>query len=135
MTIRFLWCLLGVLCLALAGCGGGSGNSSSASSGVSGVAQLTTRGGPALPGGTSGTTRPLPNAVITVQPQGGGAEITRALTGPNGEFRIALKPGTYKVVPLVSATAVSGTTAQSQDVTVSAGGDTTITVQYTLNLP
>lgn len=128
-----LLCLCAVIGAALAGCGGGA--SGNGSSGISGIAQLTTNGGPVFVGQTAAP-RPLSNAVITVQPQGGGPEITRALTGPSGEFRIALLPGTYRVVPFISAADQrNGTSAQSQDVTVTAGVFTNIIVQYTLNLP
>lgn len=131
-------CLLSMLLLVLAGCGGGGGSSIAGSglSGISGRAQITISGGAALPGQPTSTTRPLANAVITVQPQSGGAEITRAQTNSNGEFRIALPPGNYRVVPLVSTSDQQiGTTAQSQDVTVHPGSDTTIIVHYTLNAP
>jgi hypothetical protein len=140
MFTRFVsLCLLSALLVALAGCGGSGGSGGVAgntSTGISGTAQITISGGAVIAGEPTSTTHPLANAVITVQPQGGGTEITRALTGPNGEFSIALLPGTYRVVPLVSAADQrTGTTAQSQDVTVSAGGYTTIIVQYTLNAP
>ena len=139
MHTRFLWlCLIGALCSILAGCGGGGSSnfSGSGSSGISGTAQITTQGGPIFAGQPAPTPRPLANAVITVQPQGGGTEITRTLSGADGAFKIALPPGTYRVVPLVSAAdQQSGMTAQSQDVTVSVGAYTTITVQYTLNVP
>jgi hypothetical protein len=44
--------------------------------------------------------RPLPGAIITVWPARGGEEIAHQHADQNGRFEIALKPGTYLVVPL-----------------------------------
>jgi hypothetical protein len=45
-------------------------------------------------------TRPVPGAVISVQPSGGGAEITRATADAMGMYQISLPPGAYRLVPL-----------------------------------
>jgi hypothetical protein len=45
-------------------------------------------------------TRPLPDAIISVQPAGGGPELTRQQADAMGNFAIALAPGSYRIVPL-----------------------------------
>jgi hypothetical protein len=45
-------------------------------------------------------TQPLPGAIITVQPAGGGPELARQQADAMGGFQIALDPGTYLIVPL-----------------------------------
>jgi hypothetical protein len=44
--------------------------------------------------------RPVPGAIVSVQPAGGGAEITRQTADAVGMFQIALPPGSYRLVPL-----------------------------------
>ena len=43
--------------------------------------------------------QPLPDAIITVQPAGGGAEITRQVSDSEGRFEIDIPPGMYLLVP------------------------------------
>jgi hypothetical protein len=45
-------------------------------------------------------TRPVPGAIVSVQPAGGGAEIMRQTADAAGMFQIALPPGSYRLVPL-----------------------------------
>jgi hypothetical protein len=45
-------------------------------------------------------TRPLPGAIVSVQPAGGGPEITRQTADAMGDFQIELAPGAYRLVPL-----------------------------------
>ena len=68
-------------------------------SGIRGVAMA----GPVRPVDRFGdppNERPLAGAVITIQPDGGGKEITRKRADEKGRFEIALAPGTYLLVPL-----------------------------------
>jgi len=44
--------------------------------------------------------RPLPDAIISIQPAGGGPELTRQQADAMGNFEIALAPGSYRIVPL-----------------------------------
>jgi hypothetical protein len=66
--------------------------------GVEGVAMV----GPVFPVVRPGDpdSRPLPLALITVRPAGGGREIARVRADGAGRFRLLLKPGTYLIVPL-----------------------------------
>jgi hypothetical protein len=75
-------------------------------------------------------TRPLPYAIITVQPAGGGAEIARQQADANGRFQIALAPGTYLVVPLPPQPGAVLPRGQSQTVTVPSGRFLDLVIQY-----
>ena|SRR2546422_268558 len=44
--------------------------------------------------------RPLPHAIVMVQPVGGGAEIVRQLADAKGRFQIALASGSYQIIAL-----------------------------------
>jgi hypothetical protein len=44
--------------------------------------------------------RPLPNAILVVEPAGGGGQITRHNADADGRFQIGLTPGTYQIVAL-----------------------------------
>jgi hypothetical protein len=67
-------------------------------SGIEGTAVA----GPIMPVERVGETNtaPLGGAVITIQPAGGGAEITRSVADSKGNFRATIRPGTYLLVPL-----------------------------------
>jgi hypothetical protein len=97
-------------------------------SGIDGVALV----GPIAPVERPGepNARPLPNAVITVQPDGGGAEIVRQRTDPQGHFRIVLPPGRYRVVPLPPQPNQTLPRGEIQTVTVTANQFANITVHY-----
>jgi hypothetical protein len=58
--------------------------------------------GPILPVQRPGdpNARPVPGAIISVQPAGGGPEIMRQTADAMGNFQIALPPGAYRIVPL-----------------------------------
>jgi hypothetical protein len=58
--------------------------------------------GPIVPVSRPGepNTRPLPDAIITIQPAGGGPELFRQQADAQGNFQIALDPGSYEIVPL-----------------------------------
>jgi hypothetical protein len=105
------------------GTGGGGGNS-----GIQGVAVE----GPISPVERPGVpnTRPLPGAIITVQPAGGGPEIARQQADANGQFRIPLGPGTYLIVPLPPQPGAFLPRGIPQTVTVPAGVFVNLTVQY-----
>src|SRR5207247_8521589 len=76
------------------------------------------------------STPPLHDAlpIFTVQPAGGGPEITRAIADQDGRFQIPIAPGTYLIVPLPpdpNAVLPRGT---PQTVVVKPGGFTDVTV-------
>jgi hypothetical protein len=107
---------------------GGGGGGIAGPSAIRGVAMA----GPIFPIERPGipNTRPLPGAIITIQPAGGGPEITRATADQDGRFQIPIAPGTYLIVPLPpdpNAVLPRGT---PQTVVVNAGGFTDVTVQY-----
>jgi hypothetical protein len=97
-------------------------------SGVRGVATA----GPISPVERPGVpnTRPLSNALITVQPAGGGQEIARTRTGRDGRFEIALSPGTYLLVPLPPEPAARLPRAEPRTVRVQEGKFTEVVVEY-----
>jgi hypothetical protein len=103
--------------------GGGGG-----ASGIRGVAMA----GPIFPVERPGVpnTRPLANAIITVQPDGGGAEIARQRTDANGRFEIPLPPGVYRIVPLPPDPTASLPRGEPQTVTVRDGAFTDVVVNY-----
>jgi hypothetical protein len=107
--------------IVLAGGGGGA-------SGIQGVAVE----GPISPVERPGVpnTRPLPGAIITVQPAGGGAEIARQQADANGAFQIPLAPGSYLIVPLPPQPGAFFPRGTPQAVTVPAGMFVNVTVQY-----
>jgi hypothetical protein len=67
-------------------------------SGIRGVATV----GPILPVQPGGVPnrRPLPGAIITIQPASGGPEIARTRADGRGRFQLLLRPGSYLLVPL-----------------------------------
>jgi hypothetical protein len=97
-------------------------------SGIRGVAMA----GPIFPVERPGVpnTRPLANAIITIQPDGGGAEIARQTTDANGRFEIPLAPGVYRIVPLPPDPTAALPRGEPQSVTVRAGAFTEVTVNY-----
>jgi Prealbumin-like fold domain len=109
--------------IVLGGGGGGGGTS-----GIQGIAVE----GPISPVERPGVpnTRPLAGAIITVQPAGGGQEIARQATDANGQFQIALNPGTYLIVPLPPQPGAFLPRGTPQTVTVPAGAFVNVTVQY-----
>jgi hypothetical protein len=97
-------------------------------SGIQGVAMA----GPLSPVERPGVpnSAPLPFAIITVQPAGGGPEITRQQADGNGRFQIALSPGTYLIVPLPPQPGAVFPRGQSQTVTVPPGQYVELVIQY-----
>src|SRR5947209_2830493 len=68
-------------------------------SGIEGVAMASPiQAGPERPGEVNA--RPLPGALLTVQPAGGGKELVRQRADAQGRFRIELAPGKYLLIPL-----------------------------------
>jgi hypothetical protein len=108
--------------------GGGGGPTPHAAAGIQGVAMA----GPIAPVVRPGqpNTRPLPGAIITMQPAGGGAEIARATADGNGQFRIPLAPGSYLMVPLPPQPGAFLPRGTPQTVTVPPGVFVNLTVQY-----
>lgn len=66
--------------------------------GINGVAILQAGGGNVFPPPPI-THDPLAGAILTVQPNGGGGEITRQVADSHGGFRIELPAGTYTLIP------------------------------------
>jgi hypothetical protein len=97
-------------------------------SGIRGVAMA----GPIFPVEQPGVpnTRPLPNALITVQPGGGGPEIARQRTDANGRFQIGLPAGTYQIVPLPPDPGAVLPYGSPQMVTVPSGRYVDLVIQY-----
>jgi hypothetical protein len=107
---------------------GGGGGGTVGPSALRGVAQA----GPIFPVERPGVpnTRPLPGAIITIQPAGGGPELARATTDQDGRFQIPLAPGTYLIVPLPPQPGAVLPRGIPQTVTVKAGGFTDVVVEY-----
>ena len=131
---RAVFLVLLTLALALAGCGGGGETASTPNalpSGIQGLAQITVAPGTVIVGQPQPAPQPYPSAVISIQPSGGGTELTRATADPSGQFKFTLSPGTYQVVPVVSTTGLSANvTASTQTVTVPAHQFANVVVNY-----
>jgi hypothetical protein len=85
-------------------------------SGISGTAVE----GPITPVERPGepNTRPLPGAIITVQPAGGGPELARVQADAQGNFQLNLDPGTYEIVPLAPQPGAIFPRGITQEITV-----------------
>jgi hypothetical protein len=99
-----------------------------AATGIRGVALA----GPISPVERPGVpnTAPLPDALITVQPERGGPEIARGRTDRDGRFEIALPPGTYLLVPLPPQPGTRLPRGEQQTVVVPAGRFAEVVVRY-----
>jgi hypothetical protein len=97
-------------------------------SGISGVALA----GPISPLAHPGVPNdaPLAGAIITIQPANGGPEITRVRADLFGRFKIALAPGTYRLVPLPPNPTARWPRGISETVVVKVGGFTDVVVNY-----
>ena len=97
-------------------------------SGIRGVAVE----GPIMPIDQPGQTnsQPLPGAIITVQPAGGGPELARQQADAMGDFQIALDPGTYLIVPLPPQPGAPLPRGIPQEVTVPPNQVVDLTVDY-----
>ncbi|MBI3911813.1 MAG: hypothetical protein HY320_12895 [Armatimonadetes bacterium] len=106
----------------------GSGSRHPGKSGIRGVAVA----GPVFPISRPGepNTRPLPNAIITVQPAGGGREIARQRADRRGRFRIPLAPGDYLIAPLPPEPGRPLPRGKPQTVVVRAGRFQRVVVEY-----
>ena len=102
--------------------------------GIRGTATL--RLNPGIPGPPP-IISPLPDAVISVQPAEGGAEISRTIADINGEFEIRLPAGTYSIVPLLPNPNNSPVTAlpSPQTVIVQANQFTIVNLEYRSDAP
>jgi hypothetical protein len=94
--------LFGVLVVVLAltaswSCSGGNSAVSVQNQGIRGTTTLKIY--PGIPN-VPPTIEALPGAIVTVQPAGGGGEITRQTADADGKFEIVLPVGTYLIVPL-----------------------------------
>ncbi len=130
----------GVAALILAGCGGGSTETAAApvvgGSGVQGLVTHVVHGGAPPPPGVilpPPVPQPFPGAIITVQPQGGGPEIARAVSDAQGRYQISLSPGNFLLVPLPAAN--SSANAPSVPVVVPASLTIDQPIQYVTNAP
>jgi hypothetical protein len=63
-------------------------------------------------------TRPLPGAIITIQPAGGGPELARVQADAQGNFQLNLDPGTYEIVPLAPQPGAIFPRGITQEITV-----------------
>jgi hypothetical protein len=119
--------LLLVPALTVAGVSAHPGHSHP-TSGIRGVAQA----GPISPVERPGepNTRPLPGAIITVQPKEGGDEIARVRADRFGRFRLPLPPGTYLLVPLPPDPDSAFPYAGSETVVVKRRKFTQLTIEY-----
>jgi len=102
-------------------------------SGIRGVAMEEIIGGSYPP--PPPTSRPLPNAILTVQPVGGGQEITRTISDADGRFAIDLPAGTYLLVPKTPADQGYILNAPTQTVIVAPRKVSLVTVTYILPVP
>lgn len=99
--------------------------------GTSGI-EGTAMAGPTTPVQRIGqlSTRPLTDALITVQPADGGDEIARVRTDSEGRFRLPLTPGTYRLVPLAPNPSARLPRATPQPVTVTKGVFKSVAIDY-----
>jgi hypothetical protein len=95
--------------------------------GIKGVAME----GPITPVSRPGVpnSQPLPNAVIMVEPAGGGKVITQVVADSQGRFQVLLPPGTYLLVP-VAPKGQLVPRGISETVTVPAQGFAQVVVNY-----
>jgi hypothetical protein len=79
--------------------------------------------GPIMPVSRPGdpNERPVPGAVISVRPAGGGPELTRQTADAAGQFEIALPPGAYQIVPLPPDPTQMWPRGEAEDVVVGPG--------------
>jgi hypothetical protein len=107
---------------------GGGGGGLVGPSAITGVAIA----GPIFPVERPGVpnSRPLPRAIITLQPAGGGPEITRVTADENGRFQLPIAPGTYLVVPLPPQPGAVLPRGIPQTIVVKPGGFTELVVEY-----
>jgi hypothetical protein len=104
------------------------GGPAPSASGIRGIAVA----GPVFPVERPGepNNRPLPFAILTVQPRGGGNEIARQRADEAGRFEIALAPGTYRLVPLPPDPEAQLPRGRPQTVVVRPGRFTEVTAEY-----
>jgi hypothetical protein len=127
---RTLWLIgletLGMLVCLVPACAAGDPRTDNP--GIFGVALV----GPVTPIDRPGVPnmRPLPGAIITVQPVGGGQEIARVVADKHGRFRLRLAAGTYLIVPLPPVPGVTFPLGRPQTVVVNAKGITRVNVLY-----
>jgi hypothetical protein len=96
--------------------------------GIEGVAMV----GPISPISVPGVpnSRPLPGAIIDVEPPTGGAVIAQARTDDSGRFQLSLPPGTYLLVPLPPTPGRPFPRGTPETVTVPPGGFAQVVVNY-----
>jgi hypothetical protein len=74
--------------------------------------------------------RPLPGAIVTVEPAKGGGEVARATADQNGRFRIQVAPGAYRIIPPPPKAGSVLPRGERQDVQVRPGVYTRVKVHY-----
>jgi len=79
--------------------------------------------------------QPLPDAILSVQPSGGGPEITRTVSDSQGRFSIDLPAGTYLLLPKAPVDQNYLQDAPSQTVVVDPQKMSLVTVTYILPVP
>ena len=129
MSRRLGLALLGLVAGLIAVTGHPAGSDPAvAASGIRGVARV----GPISPVVRPGQpdSRPLPGAVITVQPPRGGRELVRVRADGSGRFQLKLNPGSYLLVPLPPDPGAQLPMGKPQPVVVRPGRFTEVTVRY-----
>lgn len=124
--------LAGLVLCAMLSCGG-EDQGLTLPSGIHGYAQEELIGGPYPP--PPPTYRQLPNAIVTVQPAGGGPEIARAISDSHGGFQIELPPGAYLLVPSIPPDQGYMINAPEQTVVVVPQSYTNVVLTYIVPLP
>jgi hypothetical protein len=110
---------------------GGSAATSESDAPQSGVRGKAVEG-PVMPVEQEGqdNNKPLPGAIITLQPATGGDELARTVADSNGEFQLGITAGNYLMVPLPPDPQGSWPRAIPQSVTVKEQQFTDVVVQY-----
>lgn len=75
--------------------------------------------------------RPVPGAIVSVQPAGGGPEILRVTADALGNYQIALDPGSYRLLPMPPDPNAYFPRGIPQDVTI--GPDKVLNVNLTMD--
>lgn len=99
-----------------------------APSGIRGQARI----GPVTPVQRPGepATRPFPGAVLVARQLAGAAEVARVTADASGAFVLRLPPGTYLLEPLPPHPGAPYPHGKTQHVTVRAGCETAVIVEY-----
>lgn len=116
--------ILAALVAAGSGCGGDDSPAGAPASGITGTCTRTVNLGPA--GSKPQGPAPYAGAAITIYPAGAKKSVAKAVADAQGQFRVALAPGRYRVeVP----------DGGERTVEVTAGKYAAVTLEVVVNLP